>query len=268
MNKKTKSEQRKSNIFRYFISIKQNFNKTEFYRIVLFNVVLFNVGLGLFMCLNLGLSGYVQASDNNETDTKTSDAETVYVAPSLASKSAQQTRANASRGCASTNQKTKPISLLAPTNHVAQTINTKPSFLVNIPEDTDETWIVTVAQPQTIEPIAELKLSGRKPKGVMPIKIESDLKSNTNYVMTIMILCNPDRPSENSYIRTSFKKVDLSKEDLEYINNESDQKKKSDFLATKGIWYDSVLIAYNLFQETGNSKPFMSLVQSIGAEIN
>lgn len=128
-----------------------------------------------------------------------------YTPPVDQKSSTSQRRAAAgSRGCSKENNSII-LNLLESQETVLSRKTTQPNITFNISSIPKYPVIITLTQPNKIEPIFETKLNIDQ-AGTWSVKAQpkSSLLANQNYVWTVMIVCNNLNPSDNLYFRSLY----------------------------------------------------------------
>jgi len=231
---------------------------------------------GLFSLLLLIILLNHNFSIGAEVETKNGQTKTSthlgYIAPT-SEKNAQQVTVNSSRGTCS--QQSYELRLLSPSDHTPQTVSKHPTFLAYLPKQINKPFIFTVVEPKVIDSILEKRIESIEKSGFIKFEVPPtapELEVNKEYILTIMIVCNEQRPSENSYLRISFKRVELNEQSLQELEKATSDLTRSEIYAQSGIWFDSIATIYEAYaknpQDTENSAFFWSLLKQINFIIN
>lgn len=120
------------------------------------------------------------------------------------SNSTQRRQAAGSRGCENQNNSTSLRVLTSNALNIKSKSN-NPTLMFDISSIPQQPVIVTLTQPNKIEPIFETEITINR-IGIWSITAQPKfpLLENQQYVWTVMIVCNDLDPSQNKYIRFSF----------------------------------------------------------------
>lgn len=157
--------------------------------------------------------------------------------------SQQRRRASTSRGCEG--EEKAQLTIIAPEDEVALTASTHPTFWIYLSALPSHTVRVSISHPKESEPIFEKDLEIKK-AGLQRINIPTSrpsLRTGETYILTAGILCNPLRLSESIYARVAFKKVDLSAQTRQKLEQTASNVEKAGIYAKEGIWYDAIALA-------------------------
>jgi hypothetical protein len=161
--------------------------------------------------------------------------------------SQQRTTTSTSRGCT---EQEPPVTVVIPAKQIAATALEHPTFLLYVPGIPSRAVKISVTEPNVTKSIFEADLTLTNP-GFHSVSIPAThqgLKSSKIYVLTVGMLCNPQRPSQSAYTRITFKKVDLDskiKQQLELAHNELE---RAQIYEKAGIWYDAIASGYKAKQ--------------------
>lgn len=116
----------------------------------------------------------------------------------------QRRQAAGSRGCENESNSTS-LRLLTPNELNIKSKSNNPTLMFDISAIPQQPVIVTLTQPNKIEPIFETEITINR-AGIWSITAQPKvpLLENQQYVWTVMIVCNDLNPSQNQYIRFSF----------------------------------------------------------------
>jgi hypothetical protein len=128
-----------------------------------------------------------------------------YIPPTDRQSNSSQTRqAAGSRGCNVGNRSTF-LSLSISQNFILENTSSNPSIKFNISSIPKQPIVVTLTQPNRIEPLFETQINANRSGAWLIIaRPEIPLLENQQYVWTVMIVCNNLNPSQNQYVRSSF----------------------------------------------------------------
>jgi hypothetical protein len=195
---------------------------------------------------------------------KNNQANRGYVPPNK-DKQQQNATASGSRGC-----QRNPVNItpLIPTDHHPTTISTHPNFLFLVKSEPKLPVHFTLVEPGVAKPVWETKLIVER-SGIMSVSIPQNvnLKTNKEYVWNLVVACNPERPSENYYIRASVKRVSSSQQLAQEISQANSYYQKASILARAGIWYDAIYTSYQGQNDPGSASYFKQLLSQVGLTI-
>ena len=194
----------------------------------------------------------------------------VYI-PGTNDKKASRTKGSGARGCDLISA--TDLQLLTPNDHVATTVSSHPTFFWSI-SNTSLPVRFTLVEPGVAKPIMERKFTVTRP-GIVGVKLPSDLpglKLGKEYRWTVSIVCNEERPSENTYAYSWIERVAVTPrlaQDLEGVNI---QTQRSLVYARSGIWYEALLSSYMSYKAHPQDKIalwyFSRLLNQIGIAPN
>lgn len=150
------------------------------------------------------------------------------------------------------------INLLAPDDHVANTVSGHPTFFWYVePSDIEQPYLVsfTLIQSEAIEPIIEAKLRVNQ-SGLVQFKTPSNipqLEMGKEYQWTVSLVRNAQHPSQNPYAYAWLKRVPLLpllKQKLATVRGNFE---RSSVYANSGLWYDTLSTIYRV---SSNEKKF------------
>jgi hypothetical protein len=195
---------------------------------------------------------------------KNNQANQGYIPPNK-DKQEQNATASGSRGCQGN---AVDITPLIPTNHTPTTISTHPNFLFSVKSEPKFPVRFTLVEPGVAKPLWEKELIVSR-AGIMSVSIPENvnLKTNKEYVWNLVVVCNPNRPSENYYIRASVKRVSPSQELVQEIDSAKSHELQASILARAGIWYDAIYTSYQGQKEPDSMSYFKQLLSQIGLTI-
>jgi hypothetical protein len=195
---------------------------------------------------------------------KNNQANQGYIPPNK-DKQEQNATASGSRGC---QRNPVDITPLIPTNHTPTTISTHPNFLFSVQSEPKYPVRFTLVEPGVAKPVWEKDLIVAR-SGIMSVSIPENvnLEANKEYVWNLVVVCNPNRPSENYYIRAAIKRVSSSQQLVEEISQANSHYQKALILARAGIWYDAIYTSYKGKNEVDSISYFKQLLSQIGLTI-
>lgn len=162
-----------------------------------------------------------------------------------------------SRGCNNPSLFNAKARLFAPEDHVGLTISSHPSFFWYIETDSEVKVRFTLIDPGVAEPIIDLQQTVST-SGLGKLKLPSELpelKPGKLYRWTVALICNPKRPSQNSYAYSFIERVPLPDNLSQHLKVRNTE--RASIYAQAGIWYDAVTEAY---LSNSNHQQFISLV--------
>ncbi len=165
--------------------------------------------------------------------------------------SSQRTTTSTSRGC---NEQEPPITIVIPAQQIATTALNHPTFLLYVPSAPSRPIKISVTEPNVTESIFETDLTVTK-SGFHSVSIPASrqgLESSKIYVLTVGLLCNPQRPSQSAYTRISLKKVALDSQTKRLLEKAKSELERAQIYEKAGIWYDAIASGYKAKQ---NSNP-------------
>jgi hypothetical protein len=184
-----------------------------------------------------------------------------YIPPNK-DKQQQKATASGSRGCQGN---TVDIISLIPTDHTPTTISNNPNFLFLVKSKPKLPVRFTLVEPGVAKPVWKEELIVER-SGILSVSTPENvnLETDKEYVWNLMVVCNPDRPSENYYIRASVKRVSSSQQLVREISQANSHYQKASVLARAGIWYDAIAISYQAQNEPNSISYFKQLLSQIG----
>ena len=162
--------------------------------------------------------------------------------------SGTQSQSGTSRGC---NTEEMSLTLLAPLNHVGQTISQRPTFAWFIPGS--GSFEVKLAISESV-PGGNLKeihtVSFQSSSGIMKLapfsKDEPGLEVGKGYVWRVVVYCEPGKPSIAFDERASIKVVEMPPTLSSQLDKAATSAEKANIYAEAGLWYDALGEALNL----------------------
>lgn len=177
----------------------------------------------------------------------------------------QRTEGVGSRGCTQSTSIT--LHLLVPSDHIAQTVSTHPTFLWYVSK-TSTPMRFTLVEPRVSKPIVDRYVQVKK-AGIVKLEMPSDapaLEVGKEYRWTVSAICNPYRPSENVYARAWIVRVQKPIELEQKLATLSTE--RAQIYAQSGIWYDAIATLYDTYsanpREPSTSEYFFALLNQIG----
>ena len=117
----------------------------------------------------------------------------------------QRRQASGSRGCGVENNLIS-LNLLEPQNYEFPRQKTSPIVVFDISDIPKYSVVVTLTQPDKIEPVFETEIKINRP-GIWTVnaKPEVSLTENQHYVVTVLIACDHNsNPSQSMYVRSLY----------------------------------------------------------------
>ena len=170
----------------------------------------------------------------------------------------QRTEGSGSRGC---DKNPVFLNLLIPSDHVALTVSSHPSFFWYV-SDVTSPLRFTVVEQGVAHTLIDKRFTAEKP-GIVLMQLPTNvpgLDVGKEYRWTVSIVCNPLRPSENLYAIGRISRVPVNPElDRELaLTNSNDE--KATVYAESGIWYDALNASY----KNASTTYFISLLEQVG----
>lgn len=163
-----------------------------------------------------------------------------------------------SRGCADANLAKAKLRLLAPKDHIGQSVSGYPTFFWYIVTKSPIKVNFVLVDPEKIEPIIEVQ-QNMSETGIgrfqLPHNIP-ELEQGKSYRWVVSLVCNEKKPSQNIYAYSWLERVPQTtalKQQLALHNTSS----RAAIYAQQGIWYDALAEA---FKYKSSSQAFLSLV--------
>lgn len=157
--------------------------------------------------------------------------------PPLGKERQQYRRAGASRGC--TKQLEDAVVLLTPEDHIGLTVSANPTIFWYVKKKISVPIEFTLLEPKH-KPLFVKKIKATSP-GIVALKLPPEvakLEIGKQYRWTISLICNPYRPSDNSYASAWIERIPFSTS----LKIETSQNKANCSLiyGKASIWYDAL----------------------------
>lgn len=187
-----------------------------------------------------------------------------YVPPAKDSKQ-QKATASGSRGCLS---EAVDIAPLIPTDRNATTISSNPSFSFLVKSQPNFPATFSLVEPGVVKPVWEEELNIEQ-TGIFSVSLPQkvNLEVGKEYVWNLKVICNPNRPSENWYIRAVIQRVPVTAELTRELEQADTEAKKAAILVREGIWYDAIAIGYHSQHKLKDTSYFKQLLARIGLSL-
>lgn len=159
-----------------------------------------------------------------------------------------ETTITGTRGLGSCTEEARTnLTALAPYGHIGKSTSTHPTFA----------WHVPNADPYPVQ-FRIYEYDGTKNNGKGKIIVKETLSStpgimtyalspdspgltvDQKYIWQVILICNPNSPSQSLVVGTGINIVNPSSEVTTRLNNTSDSTAKADIYAEAGLWYDSL----------------------------
>ena len=177
----------------------------------------------------------------------------------------QQNAVNSgSRGCPS-----QPVNItpLIPTDHIPTTVSAQPIFLFLVKSKLEHAVRFSLVEPGISQPLWEKELIlGQQETLLVSPPPQVNLEINKEYVWNLVVVCNPNRPAENWYIRAIVKRIPLSQQLAQKLNKASSNYEKASIFAVSGIWYDALAASYLAQNELQSISYFQQLLNQINLD--
>ncbi|HEY9690628.1 MAG TPA: DUF928 domain-containing protein [Oculatellaceae cyanobacterium] len=224
------------------------------------------IGISILSMLPIVIQSIVTSKPLYAQSLITTTKTNVYTPPP-GRKRAQRTEGVGSRG----GECQAPVSLhlLAPSDHVAQTVAARPTFLLYVSKP-KALIRYTLIEPGVLEPIVDKQVQLEKP-GITKLEISEtapELTIGKEYRWTVTIICNQERPSENIYAHTTLIRITKTSELASRLATASTERSVGLIYAESGIWYDAIASLYKAYENTPHNtevyNEFKILLDSIG----
>lgn len=227
--------------------------KLHFIMSSLSKTLILSLGLTLGLVL-LFFSNFSELAQSSQTNYG-------YVPPAKDQKQ-QKATTSGSRGCPG---KPVNISYLIPTDHTPTTISAQPNFLFSVKSVPNLPVRFSLVEPGVIEPLWESNVAVNQ-SGILSVSIPPgvSLDVGKEYVWNLEVICNPSRPSESWYARSTIIRVPLKTELARKLAEADSEIEKAVILANNGIWYDAIAISYHNRDKAKANSYFQQLLAQIG----
>jgi hypothetical protein len=167
---------------------------------------------------------------------------------------------------------TTKLTALAPYSHMGHSVNPHPTFAWYVPDagaypvqfrlnEYDST-----AQNTKGKTIVKETLSSSL--GIMTYALPSDLPPLTagkTYTWQVVVICNPNSPSQSLVVSSEMKIVNLPPEIATQLNNTQDRTIAADIYAKAGIWYDALAQVVNIPNNPQTQSYTTQLIEQLAA---
>lgn len=191
----------------------------------------------------------------------------IYIAPVGTTSTTSRTKGAGSRGCEGASDTN--LQLLVPEDHIPLTVSEHPTFFWYV-SDTSLPVRFTLVEPGVAEPIVDRSFKVKRP-GIVQFRLSSDIPGlvlGREYRWTVSLVCNKERPSENTYAYSSIMRVVVTPELARMLATSQEVQKRSLAYAQSGIWYDALLTSYMNYRDNPQGKVaswyFARLLTQIG----
>lgn len=143
-----------------------------------------------------------------------------------------------------------PLTALAPSKHVGQTVSTRPTFAWFVPNSANFPMEFKLYEydengnPVTIgEPISLSSSAGivRLPL----LEQQPNLMVGKTYLWQVQIICDPDNPSRNPLARADIKVVEMPPSLERELANTTEHSERVNLFGEAGLWYSALEEALN-----------------------
>ncbi|KAF3888939.1 MULTISPECIES: DUF928 domain-containing protein [Nostocales] len=225
------------------------------------------VGVFSSISVTFNNSGY-QASLPLKIVNGSANAGTQQYVPPSGRRRIQRTEGSGARGCS--NSIPVRLNLLTPTNHIARTTLSHPTFLWSVSESTDRVMVFTLTAPGSIQPVYQKRMKADK-AGIMSLELPQsspELAVGKEYRWTVTLMCNEKRPSENINARAWIERVEISPNLSQQLTTANSERDRALAYTQLGIWYDGLAILNKLQAANPTDRQvfnsFISLLEQIG----
>jgi hypothetical protein len=147
-------------------------------------------------------------------------------------------RAEAARVCGKV--ATVPLTLLAPSDHIGQTISARPTFFWYLADK--QTVTFKLVEPGVRKPLLTKTVRVEKP-GIVPLELPKDapeLALNKDYRWSIAVVCNTDENSEEGFELSFIRRVAQTPELSRQLATAKSDQSRAQIYASQGLWYDAL----------------------------
>jgi hypothetical protein len=183
----------------------------------------------------------------------------------------QRTQGGGSRGCP--NIKPVALQLLVPNDHTARTTQSHPTFAWSLSDVPSVPVQFTLTESKATQPILVKELPVKR-SGIMQFTLPPDvsgLQVGKEYRWTVALVCNADRPSQNSYARAWIERVEPTARLTQILATAVSAETQAQGYAWEGFWYDALAALLNApassSDRTGVSQSVQSLLRQAGVLI-
>jgi Domain of Unknown Function (DUF928) len=173
----------------------------------------------------------------------TNTAIAAYKPPTKPSRPSTPTGSNSTRtnGCTGTAQTT--LTTLAPLAYIGQTVSVQPTFAWYVPDATSREMEFSLYEYTNGKAKVIYKTQMPSSSGIMSHSLPKEkisLAVGGKYVWQIVLLCNPNHPSEDLVAKAEIEVVAMSSDLTNALSRTKDPLKRSQLYAEQGLWYDAL----------------------------
>lgn len=232
-----------------------------------------SIGLGLIIP-QLSTDSFVNFPSHLNSPASAS-AQTVqgYVPPPRRISRTQRRDGSGSRGCSNSKAIATSLTLLVPSDHVPTTVSSHPTFLWYVSNVVSAPVRFTLVDQESLKPVFKKQLKIQK-AGIMQLQVPPSvpaLVEGKQYRWAVALVCNKQRPSENTYAYAWIERVPLEGKLAQILAGATSGQERALILARAGIWYDAASTLYETSQKNSNQRlafsafdSFSKLLEQVG----
>jgi hypothetical protein len=156
----------------------------------------------------------------------------------------RRSQGSTSRGCSQ--NLNGVVKLLAPTSRVGLTVSARPTLLFRLTRESPVPAKLVIAAIDAKEALLEQQVSVSEP-GIKRISLLPgiELEPDKEYAISLVLICNRVRFSENPVYQASIKRIIQSSALTEQLEKASSSEERGRIYAEEGIWYDAIAEVQN-----------------------
>jgi hypothetical protein len=213
------------------------------------------------LCLSLGIN-YAALAEYKKPSTTQNDAP-----------QGESTTITGIRGGGSCSEgATTKLTALAPYSHTGHSVSQHPTFAWYVPDTGSYPVQFRLYEYDTASQNAKgkniVKETLSSSKGIMTYTLPSNLSPLTvgkTYIWQVVVICNPNSPSQSLMVSSEMKIVNAPPEIATQLNNTKDRAIASDLYAKAGIWYDALAQVVNMPNNPQTQSLTTQLIEQLAA---
>lgn len=148
----------------------------------------------------------------------------------------------------------KLLTALTPNNNVATTVSANPTLFWYVPQTEAKSAEFVIFDPDLDREVYKTTLALEDIPGVVKLSLPKavSLETGKEYVWQLALICNPENPEEQDYVRGMIERTQLSSAQKTKLADAIEPLKQAEVYAGAGIWLETLIVLSQLRHERPN----------------
>lgn len=167
----------------------------------------------------------------------------------------------------------KPLMALIPNNNVATTVAANPTLFWYVPQSEAKSAEFLIFDLDREQEVYKTTLALDGIPGVVKLSLPKavSLETGKEYMWQLALICNPEKPEEQDYVRGMIERTQLSSDQKIKLADATEPLKQAEVYAEAGIWLETLIVLSQLHHERPNDSKvndaWKELLESVELEV-